>query len=577
VENNLLIDSGGKKMKAKHHFCLLSIAVILAGLLFPAHAAHALTAGETYTITIQKLNSDGSLSNVGSSASATANSSGKVSFSLAGIPDNSTCNFLVITIKDSQDNVVRKGIAPCPNAGDTLPVGVSSLTNAQTDALLTAIASAGTDDPILAVFGFAIVRSSTISSSELSFVAGMANQAINGTNGYVDYLLNNGVSSSQIADYRKIIVRKLADTSTGYSKLMKDAVDASGTAAKLNARGEAASKLLRVLVTASTDAGFSQDRVIEAFNAMGAIIVPLMTQAVGNGTLSSTTQKIIDSSIGGGIQRLKADRDIEKYSQALTTLGASGTDLNNYQSAANILMNTMTSVFKTFEQVFDGNETASDIQTAQSVFDTAMQNAFDQFQTDTAVSNARINTMISNIESALGMNPGSSGLSPNDFLYYKSDGTPVNWPVTMVILMDWISNTVSNGGSISYTRDTTAIPSTVTWLGSCSVNGYHDQADCTSNGGIWTSQRTDFAAQGMPSICATIFGIQEDIWILESVRWAAQAAAGNNMSAMEIAEKNFANSVASLAGNISGTTDGSTPLSSTIKSAIVTLLKSPQF
>jgi hypothetical protein len=576
VENNLFMNSGGKKMKTKHQFCMLilSIAVILTGSLFSTQSAYALTAGETYTITIQKLNSDGSLSSVSSSDSATADSSGKVSFSLAGIPDNSSCNFLVITIKDSQDNVVRKGVAPCPNAGDTLPVGVSGLTNAQTEALLAAIASAGTDDPILAVFGFAIVRSSSISSSELSVMANLANQGINGTNGYVDYLLNNGVSSSQIADYRKSIIRKLADSSNGYSKLMKDAVDASSTAAKLNARGEAASKLLRVLVTAATDAGFSQDRVIEAFNAMGAIVVPLMTQAVGNGTMSTTTQKMIDSSIGGGIQRLKADRDIEKYSQALTTLGASGTDVTNYQNAANTLMNTMTAAFKTFEQVFDGNETASEIQAAQSAFDTAMQNAFDQFQSDIAASNARLNTMISNIDSALGQ---SSGLSISDFQYYTSSGNAVNWPVTMVILMDWISSTVSNGGSISYTRDTTNIPSMVTWLGSCSVNGYYNKTDCESNGGTWAAQRTDFTAQGMPSSYASIFGIQEDIWILESVRWAAQASAGNDMGAMETAEKNFANAVASLAGNISGTTDGSTPLSSTIKSAMVTLLKSPQF
>ncbi|NOZ70147.1 MAG: hypothetical protein GXP46_13105, partial [Deferribacteres bacterium] len=210
-------------------------------------------------------------------------------------------------------------------------------------------------------------------------MANLANQGINGSGGFIDYLTNNGVTSAQLATYKSSIITKLADKDNGYSKFIKESVDATTDTAKLSARGEAASKLLRVLVQAATTAGFSQDRIIEAFNAMGAIVVPLMQQAVTSGELSPATQKMIDSSIGGGIQKLRADRGIEKYSQALTTLGATGEDVANYQAAATTLVNAMTAAFETFEQVFDGNETDTEIQAAEAVLNTAMQAAFEQF------------------------------------------------------------------------------------------------------------------------------------------------------------------------------------------------------
>jgi hypothetical protein len=49
------------------------------------------------------------------------------------------------------------------------------------------------------------------------------------------------------------------------------------------------------------------------------------------------------------------------------------------------------------------------------------------------------------------------------------------------------------------------------------------------------------------------------------------------MGAHETLEKNFSDSVAALSNNIGGTLDGSASFSSTLKAAILTLLKSPQF
>ncbi len=564
-------------MRGFNKFSTVAIGIILAVVIvMTGSKAHALTTGETYTITVEQVTSTGTTAALAATASAVADSDGQVDFSLSGIPDNGTCNFLVLNIKDSGGSIVRRSIVPCPNSGEALPVGVSGLTNSQTEALLAALATAGTDDPIVAVFGYAIVRSSAISSSELSFMASLCNQGINNSGGFIDYLTTNGVSTSQIAAYRSSIIQRLANAASGYSKLIKDSVTATSSSDELNARGEAASKLLLVLVQAATSAGFPQDRVLEAFNAMGDVVVPLMATGVTNGDITAATKQTIDSSIGGGIQKLKADKDIEKYSAALTSLGASGSDVTNYQAAASTLMTAMETAFQTFEQVFDGGETDSEIQTAQTAMDTAMQTAFNQFMTDTASSNSRITTMIANIDSALGT---STGLSVSEFQFYKSDGSTVNWPLTMVILTDWISSVVSGGGGLTYTRDTTAIPANDNWHGSCSNSSYQDKDTCQNNSATWTSDRTDFgpSGQNIPASYATIFGIQEDIMILEMKRWYDQNSAGQDMGQHGALEKAFATAVAGLASNISGTTDGSTAISTSQKDAIVTLLKSPQF
>ncbi|MFV1950698.1 MAG: hypothetical protein ACC630_01880, partial [Nitrospinota bacterium] len=452
------------------------IDYLLIGMLFfvvsllTGSEANALTYGETYTITLEKLNSDGTVTSetngdsLGISTSAAADSDGKISFSLSGVPDNSSCNFLLITVKDDLGNTVRRSIAPCPNSGDALPMGVSGLTNSQTDALLEASASAGIDDPILVVFGFAIVRSEGITASELSLMANFANRGINGSGGFVEYLTNNGVSAAMLSSYRSNIISRFANTETGYTKFIKDSVDATSTSSELDKRGEAASVLLKFLVQAATDTGFSQDRVLEAFNAMGAIVVPLMTAASNNNTLSNATKQAIDSSIGGGIQKLRADRSIEKYAAALTTLNASSSDVTNYTAAATTLINSMITVFKVMEQVFDGNETKDEIEAAQNTLNSAMNTAFNQFITDTAASDARITTMMAKMDTAAA---GNAGVSAEHFKFYKSDGNTSNWPLTMVILTDWISDIIVANGSIIYTRDTTSIPSAVNWMGNC--------------------------------------------------------------------------------------------------------------
>jgi len=194
--------------------------------------------------------------------------------------------------------------------------------------------------------------------------------------------------------------------------------------------------------------------------------------------------------------------------------------------------------------------------------------------TATAATDARLTTMIANIDSALGT---STGLTKSNFQFYQSGGTANNWSITMVIPTDWISSIVSAGGALTYTRDTTALPSAMTWLGTCSSSGYGDQASCEGAGGTWTAGRTDFVGGGTPASYAVLLGLQEDVMIREFTRWADQSSAGSDMSLHATLEKNFAAAMDTLAGNLGGTSDGSTAITAARKAALVTLLQSPQF
>ncbi|HKJ21999.1 MAG TPA: hypothetical protein VKA13_02840, partial [Gammaproteobacteria bacterium] len=108
---------------------LLAITLLLAGWLGGLNTAvAALTPGASYTVVLSKFNSDGTVSAV-SSTSATADSNGKISFSLSDVPNAPATNFVLLQVKDANGNVVRQGIAAAPPAGSTNLVGINDLSN----------------------------------------------------------------------------------------------------------------------------------------------------------------------------------------------------------------------------------------------------------------------------------------------------------------------------------------------------------------------------------------------------------------------------------------------------------------
>lgn len=570
---------------------------ILAALLMAGSHAYALTAGSSYTVTIGKINSNGTETVLSTSSAVVADSNGKIAFSLTSVPDSTTCNFMTLVIKDSTGAVARNGIAPCATAGTTMPLGVSPVTDKQTEALKAGFLAAGTDDPILAVFGLAAVRTTGITTAELAALATIVKDAISNPGGFTDYLTTTrGVTAAQLAAYRSAIVAQLNDVNSGYSKLLKDSVDATASTADAAKRGEAAGLLMEILVKAATTAGFQQDYILEAFNAMGSIAVPAITAATP-GTLSVTTAQGVNTSIGSGIQKSKTSRVIEKYSAALTTLGATGADVTQFQTAATTLSTSMQAAFSTFEQAAfqTGTENAAAIIAAQATLNTAMNTAFSTFIANTAVTTARIQTLITNICTAVapgfvaactGTPVGTGGqLQSSFFQFIDQTGASNNWPVNMVVLTDWVTTNKTATGSLTYTRDNAAIPGAMIWAGSCSNTSFFNSAACTGGGGTWTSGRTCYGTvagtgevgtcRNMPSDYANLMAIQEDINILQMTRFTAMT--GSPGSGDQAVEKAFTDKLyTTITGLIGGTTNGTTAISAVQKKAIVTLMSPPQ-
>lgn len=113
---------------------LLAIGIII---LVCSTSYASLTAGQTYTIEIYAIQSNGTpAASAAITTTATANGDGKISFTLTNVPANAAANFILIKVKNNPGTPVRQWIAPAPPAGGTNRIGVNDLTDTQTNSLL---------------------------------------------------------------------------------------------------------------------------------------------------------------------------------------------------------------------------------------------------------------------------------------------------------------------------------------------------------------------------------------------------------------------------------------------------------
>ncbi len=530
------------------------LLMVLAGLFVFAFCgsvfASSLISGETYTINFATISSSGQVNPAAYSTTGVANSSGIVNFSLSGVPDNSSCNFMDVTVvapsgaadySAATAGVVRESIIPCPTAGSNMPLGISDVTNAQAAALKAAFNAAKTDDPILAVFGLTIVQTSGIDAKDLATIAGYAEQGIMGNGGFIntlETLHSSIINSTSLAIYRKNIVKDLADPNSGYTKFLKEAASTISNSTSQQDMGKAASLILSTLVQATripTDTGIHAGWILEGTDAMGNVVLPYLNDPSLWDSVNTPIE--VQDTVGAGLDKLRQEVAIQKYENAMTALGASGNDVKQFQSAATTLQNTFEVAMAQFNQTAFANGAVDQntMDDAQSAFQSATMNAFNTFQNNIQASDAQIgitdggafyngtdpNNMILNICTALGKNAPSDDptaqMQPNItdcrtilahmdqqwgmFKWFTQNGQ-VNWPINMVILANWESSLLKNGGSMSYTRDTTDFNTLKTndpndqmlngWTGFCNTTSITTQNDCntaTNNGqyGNWMS------------------------------------------------------------------------------------------
>lgn len=513
-------------------FYVLFFSLFIAALSASGSYA-ALTPGQTYTVEIAPVNTDGTIGSAIATTTATANSSGKVEFTVTGLPTSSTYKFFVITIKNLDGTTARRAIAPAAAAGSTTNLGVSPVTEGQAEALITALRNAGSDDPMVVLLGFSFIRSGGFSQADATALGNLAKAAILGSNGFNNALLELlSNDTAKLTAFKNAIQSRLGQ----YTAKLKDSVDnITDAAAAKNARAQGGALLTQLLMDAAEEAGFPSMYINMAFKGVGQ-------EAESNmAGMSATARSTINSIMESMFNKIGAENLKKKYSIALTNLNATGDSVTKMNTAIENLNTRMTSAFQDFEALFQNESsmpTEAQITAAQDAINTVMQTAFNSFISDAESTTGQIDTMVGAMKTGFCPVPdpgnicndtlnnmkGTGDYTNGMFAFRGSDNAAKRWPITMTVPVTWV---VSNyAQTFTYTRDTLAVPAAMQWLDSddWKVGGVpgankkrHDWDDVDRNG-VAGDQIS------MPGSLAALFGLREDIDIIKARLWAGQSA-----------------------------------------------------
>lgn len=586
----------------------LTLAMLtLSFTIFSASGAFAATAAllpnTAYTVTLQKFLSDGTLSTVDSTA-VTSDGSGKIAFTFSNVPTCPSTNFLSIKVEDAANTVVRRSFSPAPPAGSTNSLGANGVSTKQGEAMVAIGALLGADDPMVVAFGLLFTRTDQVTTSDISNIAILGQEAI--INGMQTYMLANGVTAGQMTTFKqKLICNQPSTDLSDFTSLFKSAVDTPAQASDdmAKAAGVIGDSFIAAAASADIDldiilAGFESagDKVstgagLTAFNAISAAVQASMNQAV-------TTFRL----------RLAVKKVQQRYSAALTALGVSGASVTTFNTAVTALGTDMAANETTFGMYFENpatyditetinaadaagrlDKTAGTIaagiavwtgagspawtsinqgldpatSTVRDAMDYGFNAAFNTFSLAIASSNGDITTMRNTISTAIagdlslvaGLVAGGVGT------YRDFSGTTKNWPIPQTGSVNFVANNIIAGGSLTYTRDTLAVPANMGWL-----NGSGTR---TANFGTGNA---NFEA---------LLGMQEDVMIAENKRYyiydPGNATTGGNPTGLQrqAAQAAFKTNLAAIAANLGGTTDGTTALTTVQKRAMVLSQQQP--
>lgn len=532
-------------MKASVRLFALSIVAVLWGSTTSATPplTGGLTPGASYTVLLEKMNSNGSLT-LWATTSFLADASGEGSFAFPSVPTAPDTFFMVVTIKDYAGTPVRQALIPCPASGSNTLAGMNKLTHTQVKGMLQALQAAGTDSPTYVAYALTAYQA-VMSDTDAIHLAFLLKDVILGANGVVDAMKNQGATNEQLLAFNRNLVNNPSGSDLAdYSARLKNAVDATSSSTASDALAVAGALLARIFVGAATSAGMDPEIVRTAHMAGGAIVPssPYLAQ------IPSSVMMSIGQSMEAAQREMNVFIIKEQYTSALQTLGAGGPMIQQFNTAVDTLTQALEAIHKTYQSEIENM--SMDSQESQAMMN-AFQTAFTQFESNIRASNGQINDMIAAVQAAV---PGFT--PPGGFgTYFDQQGNPQNWPITQCLLYTWVANTVSAGGSISFTRLTDAqlpIPAGMTWLPSR-----------TANFGTGSA------------MMEALMGIQEDEQIAQWTWYAVFDGPPPSPAQGFAAIQAFRNHLALIQGNISGTTDGSTPSTNLLKWAILTLVRHP--
>ncbi|MEW6719778.1 MAG: hypothetical protein AB1346_04935 [Thermodesulfobacteriota bacterium] len=564
-------------------FFALLVSLLLAGPVSAAVVGGGLSEtlplspDTAYTITLQRLTSTGTLQTL-ETTTGTTDADAVLSFTLTNVPTKDEANFIILTVTDNTGAVVRKGVAPAPPPGDNNATGLNYLSTKQADALIRAAEIVGTDDPIVAAYLFIILRTPNLTADDIENIAQLGVDALTATNlGFESFLLSHGVSAAQLDSLKGCLIYNpdpTAKTLRDFGRNFFNAVEAATEAQASEEMQKAGGFVAEIFLDAAACSGVDPGKILAAHNAAGdGADAGGHMALLPNGVLSS-----IETAMTTFNRRIAIVRITEDYTNALTALGASGAHVTQFLDGVNAMMTAQATIDTRFslyymdrEAYLAGNsEGFSTDEQVRTAMDNAYSTVWTQFQSAIAASDGDIAAMIAQIQNA---NPGL--MLPPDFGgWWDQNGNRVNWPVTQVVLMNWMADTTFNYGP----RDTTPIPQSMEqWMGSCDNTMYWDKASCDSNLGLghWTPGRHDFE-ETQSAVFRAYLGLQEDLNILQMQRNELWQTNPNATGAERAAnEETYVTAVQAARDRISGNKGGAA-ITAEQKDAIVKLLQPPQ-
>lgn len=542
-------------------FCLVAALFVAA----PAAQAAPLTVGATYTISVAKLNSDGTLSAELASTTAVADANGKlVNFSLTGLPDQTTCNFLLFSVKDGSGATVRRALAPTAPAGGTVDIGICDLTETQAGSLLAMAQQAGSDDPILMAFAFVIVRASGLTGQQATYMGQVGAAAITSPSaGFTWYLTSQGVTTAELAALRSALLNNATVDLRDFTALFKDAVEATTTSAAQQKQGEAGGKIAEIFIAAAQSAGIDTQLIINALSAAGDGAQGSAAWSQVDPTIITSISGAMDSFHGGlSLYKVKAD-----YTAALTLLGASGSQVTRFLTALADFATAQNVINQTYEPYFEnpGAYTSDQLTAAMAQQQTDFNTAWSNFQTAIQSTDAEVTALKASLAPYFG---GNVANVPNPMVQDYTPTGSVNLGINKAAALNWVLTALSGGGSISYTP--LVLTSDENTLLNATYNG-----QCMN--WVLTNQPTF-----PPSALRPFMRLQYDIQICQSIEWAEQNQAmqqyGQHFpgSVDRTIKEEMVARLALRAAAFTGTTDGTTAITAAQSLALMKLLTQPE-
>jgi hypothetical protein len=561
----------------------LNTLLAAALLTVTSSTCFALTPLTNYTITSSKLNANGTVTDI-ETVPVTTDAAGKATFSLSTLPTKADVNFITFTVKDAAKAIVLQGIAPAPPTGDTNQLGINDLATAQAQTFLKAAELAGTDDPILAAYLLVLLRSPNIPAADVVKLATLGQAAIlPGHAGFEDYMGLN-ISAAKLTAFKKCLIFNPDPTKTTLRDITKGfytGVQSGSAATETSETQKAGGLMADVFMDAAACADVELEHITNAHHAAGNGADSTGLMLGGPTGISAVVMSSLDQSMNAFGKKVGMVKMVTEYTNALTTLKATGTQVDTFIAAAKAMATATANVDQQYGDFFKdpaGYATAkgTTVKAVQDAINLIFQNAWTTFQSAIAASDSDIAALKTAVTAAF---PGI--LLPSDF-GKNNDGTatPPNWPVQQVVMVSWMVDLIHTGGTLSYTRDTTAIPAMMgQWLGSCSKNQYWEKTSCEGNGGVWTVGRTTFDTKS--NAFNTYLQIQQDVNIADMNRnsiW--NDGSGNPVQPSQTvrmqAASDFIKLLAKIQGNIVATKAGGVSASDAEKQAIIKLMLQPQ-